>query len=79
MDGVERVTFRDLTIHDVHEHGELGSDLCGEYWNEEWLSFNGQGNPLQNAPYLYGYTGNRVHGLSIEIILKFWLKMWGNA
>merc|ERR1712079_153370 len=23
----------------------------------------GLGNTLQNAPYLYGYTGNRVHGI----------------
>jgi len=25
--------------------------------------FRGGGNTLQNAPYLYGYTGNRAHGI----------------
>ncbi len=63
MDGVEDVTFRDLTITDLHEESKRGSELCGEYWDETFSNFQGLGNTLQNAPYLYGYTGNRAHGI----------------
>jgi len=63
MDGVEDVVFRDLKISDLHEQSQRGSDLCGEYWDEGFTRFIGKGNTLQNAPYLYGYTGNYAHGI----------------
>lgn len=63
MDGVENVVFNGLTITDLHEQSKRGSDLCGEYWDETFTNFMGMGNTLQNAPYLYGYTGNRAHGI----------------
>merc|ERR1719447_843036 len=63
MDGVENVVFDGLTISDLHEQSQRGSDLCGEYWDEGFADLYGKGNTLQNSPYLYGYTGNRVHGI----------------
>merc|ERR1719361_1728224 len=65
MDGVEDVVFKDLSITDIHEQGHIGSDLCGDYWDDdaEFRSFFGGGNTLQNTPYMYGYTGNRAHGI----------------
>merc|ERR1719361_302446 len=65
MDGVEDVTFTDLTISGLHEQSLKGSELCGEYWDDtiSWRAFLGGGNTLQNTPYLYGYTGNYLHGI----------------
>jgi len=63
MDGVDNVNFRDLEISDLREQSPLGSDLCGEYWDEDSRFFNGGGHFLTNTPYFYGYTGNRVHGI----------------
>merc|ERR550525_1943432 len=64
MDGVEDVTFTDLTISGLHEQSLRGSELCGEYFDEAgFKTFMGKGNTLQNAPYLYGYTGNYIHGI----------------
>lgn len=64
MDGVTGVHFDDLEIYDLQEHGDLGSDLCGEYWTYDMSEHNhGGGNIFQNEPYLYGYTGNYVHGI----------------
>jgi len=63
MDGVEDVVFTNLKINDLHEKSERGSDLCSEYWDEDFTSFRGMGHFIQNTPYLYGYTGNRVHGI----------------
>jgi len=57
------VVFDGLTISDLHEQSQRGSDLCGEYWDEGFADLYGKGNTLQNSPYLYGYTGNRVHGI----------------
>ena len=62
MDGVDDVTFDGLEIYEVQESSDLGSELCGEYWSDLTL-FQGGGNVFQNAPYYYGYTGNRVHGM----------------
>lgn len=73
MDGVEDVVFRDLKISDLHEQSQRGSDLCGEYWDEGFTRFIGKGNTLQNAPYLYGYTGNYAHGL-FNVICDFFGK-----
>lgn len=63
MDGVDNVNFRDLDIYDLKEQSPLGSELCGEYWDEDSRFFNGGGHFLTNTPYFYGYTGNRVHGI----------------
>merc|ERR550525_1167333 len=63
MDGVEGVSFNNLEISDLTEQSEMGSTVCGVYWDEMFQKFMGGGNTLQNAPYLYGYTGNRVHGI----------------
>merc|ERR1719334_1048443 len=63
MDGVDNVVFNGLSITDLHEQSKRGSDLCGEYWDEGFARFTGKGNTLQNDPYLYGYTGNRAHGI----------------
>ena len=63
MDGVDNVVFNGLSITDLHEQSKRGSDLCGEYWDEGFARFTGKGNTLQNDPYLYGYTGNRAHGV----------------
>jgi len=63
MDGVENVVFKNLEIYDLHEKAELGSELCGEYWDVLPLAFTGTGHFLQNSPYFYGYTGNRAHGI----------------
>jgi len=65
MDGVENIVFNGLAITDIHEQGHRGSDLCGDYWDDDMTSrqFYGAGNTLQNTPYMYGYTGNRVHGI----------------
>ena len=63
MDGVEDVVFTNLKINDLHEKSERGSELCSEYWDEDFTSFRGMGHFLQNTPYLYGYTGNRAHGM----------------
>lgn len=63
MDGVEGVSFKNLEISDLTEQSEMGSTVCGVYWDEMFQKFMGGGNTLQNAPYLYGYTGNRVHGI----------------
>jgi len=66
MDGVEDVTFDGLTITGLHEQSLKGSELCGEYWDgnsKGFTRFFGQGNTLQNEPYLYGYTGNYLHGI----------------
>ena len=62
MDGVEDVAFTNLEIYDLEEQSALGSELCGEYWGQASL-FDGGGHFLQNTPYFYGYTGNRVHGI----------------
>jgi len=66
MDGTENVHFKNLMISDLVEHSELGSDVCGEYWDEDFHGFSGKGHFLQNAPYLYGYTGNMAHGLFVD-------------
>jgi len=63
MDGVENVVFDGLEISDVVETSALGNEVCGAYWDGLFQRFMGEGNTLQNAPYLYGYTGNRVHGI----------------
>ena len=63
MDGVENVVFKNLEIYDLHEMGDLGSEVCGDYWDPEPLTFTGQGHFNQNSPYFYGYTGNRAHGI----------------
>jgi len=63
MDGVENVVFKNLEIYDLHEKAELGSEVCGEYWDVSPLAFTGTGHFLQNSPYFYGYTGNRAHGI----------------
>jgi len=63
MDGVENVVFKNLEIYDLHEKSDLGSELCGDYWDCDPLAFTGQGHFLQNSPYFYGYTGNRAHGI----------------
>ena len=63
MDGTDSVVFNGLEISNVHEYSELGSDVCGRYWDGNFNGFTGGGNTLQNAPYLYGYTGNRAHGI----------------
>jgi len=63
MDGADNVTFRDLEISDLREYSDTGSDLCGEYFDGHYTKFIGGGNTLQNEPYLYGYTGNRAHGI----------------
>lgn len=63
MDGVEGVSFTNLEISDLSEQSAMGSTVCGVYWDEMFQKFMGGGNTLQNAPYLYGYTGNRVHGI----------------
>merc|ERR1712083_783353 len=63
MDGVEGVHFDGLEISNLHEHGDLGSNLCGEYYQNTDAHNYGGGNLFQNIPYLYGYTGNYVHGI----------------
>ena len=67
MDGVGDVSFSNLEIYDLYEGSDLGSELCGEYWDGVHDSFPpgfaGGGHFLQNTPYFYGYTGNRVHGM----------------
>jgi len=63
MDGADNVHFDNLEISDLVEYSELGSNVCGEYWDEDFHGFGGKGHFLQNAPYLYGYTGNMAHGL----------------
>ena len=63
MDGADNIEFRGLEIADIREHSKLGSKVCGEYWAQEFTRFMGLGNTLQNAPYLYGYTGNMAHGM----------------
>ena len=57
------MVFKNLEIYDLHEKAELGSELCGEYWDVLPLAFTGTGHFLQNSPYFYGYTGNRAHGI----------------
>jgi len=47
----------------LREYSSIGSDLCGEYFDGHYTKFIGGGNTLQNEPYLYGYTGNRAHGI----------------
>merc|ERR1719242_1631775 len=42
MDGVENVVFKDLEIYDLHEKSDLGSELCGDYWDCDPLAFTGQ-------------------------------------
>ena len=69
MDGTDSVVFNGLEISNVHEYSELGSDVCGRYWDGNFNGFTGGGNTLQNAPYLYGYTGNRAHGLFVCSVL----------
>merc|ERR1719206_65648 len=63
MDGAENVAFENLEIADLHEYADLGSNACGEYWDSDVLPPHGKGHFLQNSPYLYGYTGNMVHGI----------------
>jgi hypothetical protein len=63
MDGVDGVTFDGLEIYDLREYSDLGSELCGEYWEPQMLAFVGEGHFLQNGPYFQGYTGNRAHGI----------------
>ena len=75
MDGVEDVVFSDLQIYDLAEYSDLGSELCGPYWDEKHDKFDGGGHFLQNAPYLYGYTGNMAHGLFLEQKMLKMLKM----
>jgi len=61
---VTGVNFNNLEVYDLQEHGALGSELCGEYWTYDMSEHNhGGGNIFQNEPYLYGYTGNYVHGI----------------
>jgi len=64
MDGMTGISFDGLHIYDLHEQGALGSPLCGEYWDSDMSEHNyGGPNIFQNTPYLYGYTGNYVHGI----------------
>merc|ERR1719385_321763 len=63
MDGVENVAFRGLDVYNLYESASSGSDLCGEYWNEDFSSFLGGGHPFESAPYLSGFTGNMAHGV----------------
>ena len=65
MDGVNDVSFTNLEIADLYEGSPLGSELCGEYWEGD-MKFDGGGHFLQNTPYFYGYTGNRVHGIMMD-------------
>ena len=70
MDGVENVNIHNLEIYDLYEGSGLGSELCGDYWEQTQDAFTGGGHFLQNTPYYYGYTGNRVHGIFTD---------WANA
>jgi len=65
MDGVNDVSFSNLEIYDLFEDSPMGSNLCGEYWEGDH-SFTGGGHFLQNTPYFYGFTGNRVHGMFMD-------------
>jgi hypothetical protein len=76
MDGVEDVTFDGLTISGLHEQSMRGSELCGEYWNSSFTRFVGQGNTLQNTPYLYGYTGNYLQAFSAILPSSRWTETW---
>ena len=58
MDGVENVALIGLDIYNLYESASSGSDLCGEYWNEDFSSFIGGGHP-----YLSGYTDNMAIAL----------------
>ena len=51
MDGVEDVVFTNLKINDLHEKSKRGSDLCSDYWDEDFTSFTGKGHFLQLPPY----------------------------
>ena len=63
MDGVNGIQYNNLKIHHLYEKSKLGSDKCSEYWDGNMQKFYGTGHFLQNAPYLYGYTGNLMHGI----------------
>eukprot|EP01084_Bolivina_argentea_P036369 67300_1 len=63
IDGVNDITFNNLNIYNLHEYSPIGSFLCTDYWEGNMENFFGTGHFLQNTPYLYGYTGNMVHGI----------------
>ena len=66
LDGVQNVLFRKLSVSELYEESDLGSTLCGEYWDGDDEGFGGHiggGHYYQTAPYLMGYTGNMAHGL----------------
>lgn len=73
IDGVEGVSFDGLHISNLREHSGLGSHFCGEYWEVSCDSSDsdhnyGGANMFQNAPYLYGYTGNYAHGIFSDFV-----------
>ena len=63
IDGVENIKFNNLNIYNLYEKSPIGLTLCSEYWDGNMENFFGTGHFLQNTPYLYGYTGNMVHGI----------------
>jgi len=63
MDGAERVEFKGLDVYNLYESAASGSELCGEYWDEDFSRMEGGGNVHQRAPYSLGFTGNMAHGV----------------
>merc|ERR1719203_2711083 len=66
MDGVDDLSFHNVEVYDIYEVGTMGSELCGDYWDEQSQYFDGGGHFLQKTPYYYGFTGNRVHGIFMD-------------
>ena len=54
---VENVHAKDVVIENLNELAPLSSDMCGAYERSHDIQ--------QQIPYLYGFTGNNLHGISI--------------
>merc|ERR1712154_525319 len=58
IDGTKNFAMDNVLIENVANHGDLGTDLCGEYDTIEFAEGFGVDKDIQ-----YGYTGNNVHGI----------------
>ena len=58
IDGVQDFTLEGITIHNIVNWGDAGSDVCGEY---EKITFETGVDVDKDIQ--YGYTGTKVHGI----------------
>ena len=61
IDGTKQFALRNVRVDGVRNHGERGSDACGEYEAINFAKGFGVDKDIQ-----LGYTGDNVHGVLID-------------